>query len=141
MKKDRQHLLKALNSKLSLVKYSFRDNDEIDYLKNNFQTKYPEFVNAEADKIVGGYAISLGELLEILGSGKSDETPVGIQICFGYSENQMKESGINHERIELILTPIFEKDISRKKYWTTCSPVSSTDVPCPPYVTDCKKGK
>lgn len=132
---DRQKMIEILGKKKSLIQQRTAYNPDVEALKENFAKK-------SIDAKVNGYAISTGEILDILASG--NEIPAGIQICFGFQKrlNNQNIVEISSDRLELILTPIFSKPSEKRKYWTTCIlDGSPTDVPCPPYVTDCKKGK
>jgi hypothetical protein len=107
------------------------------------------------DKVIMGYAVSLIDLLEILGIAQEDYDKIkktdnckGIQICLGHqkelkpTDKRPRNMKINKNRPELIFRPLLlesneETSSYEGSFWVTCTPLAPNDAPCPPPLSHC----
>lgn len=144
--------------------YTEDDDVFINDLRNNFHEVHNAELNTEERKyfssasgrqVIMGYALSVRDLLEMIGLDydvyEANKKQIhgyeskGIQICFGHNHKHEGQTKIiNNDRLELIMRPLlFESNdkpmaaIADVTYYCTTYSGNPNSNPCPPPLDHC----
>jgi len=147
--------------------YKEYDEGFINGLRKNFhdvhhaeldEEKREYFSSLNGKSVIMGYALSVRDLLEIIGldfeiydthkKQVEGHECKGIQICFGHNHKQQDEmKTVNAERLELIMRPLLYEandkpmaNVIDTTYWCTTYSGNPNETQCPPPLDHCKSG-